>query len=63
MERKIVKTLGDKFSGVELIFTSKGMEVFGWYDTCVGIVPENNFLSWDEIIKIYNQLTKRKKEV
>ncbi|RJQ53393.1 MAG: hypothetical protein C4521_07620 [Actinobacteria bacterium] len=44
-------------SGIRLIFTRKGLEWHGWYDTFVYI--EGDAVSWDEIDRIRAELNAR----
>jgi hypothetical protein len=37
----------NRFSGIELTFTRKGLEVGGYYDSIVGL--EGGLIPWDEI--------------
>lgn len=39
---------GSKASGVEVIVTRRGLEIFGWYDHFVG-AGEPLSLTWDEL--------------
>lgn len=44
-------------SGLKFTITRKGIEVFGWYDTYVGI--EGFLFSWDQIDQAREEVNKK----
>lgn len=47
----------DRRSGIDLVFTRKGIEVGGFYDSMVGI--EGGFIPWTEVDGIRADVMKR----
>jgi len=48
---------GDDNAGVDLTFTRKGLEVFGWFDTYAGIA-DGQLIEWATIDGIRKKLEK-----